>query len=414
VLAGGDAPSSEPVIDANGNAVAYVSAAGNLVVGQSSTGFTNVLLYQVADDSSALVSGTPAGPGSGNSDSPAIDGNGSAVAYRSDASNLVPQQDGTAGNVFLDDMSTTTLVSAVSGSNHTGAGSSSAPAIDGDGSKIVYLSRGNGLVAGEAAAQRVNVYLYAAPLTESFLVTGQLGSATVPGNGDASNALISRDSFPLLSSDATNLVAGVGAHSNGYRNVLISTSLTLAGGLLASGTGPGALVGTFSTTTTSVGQLRLPTYRLTGAGPDDAAFQIPGGGSSLLTATTITKASYTIQVRTDIGLGPIVGLDTLVIPVDTHVTVITPPPPATPSPTGPQPSDGITARLVRTVVKVGKKKVTRQMLGVFDAVTGAELELLPAPFQGAGYKNLQVSVRGNQVVVTARKGKKKVSRTFTV
>ena len=53
-----------------------------------------------------------------------------------------------------------------------------------------------------------NVYLYATPLAASFLITGQLGSATVPGNGDASNALISRHSFPLLSSSATNLVPG--------------------------------------------------------------------------------------------------------------------------------------------------------------------------------------------------------------
>jgi hypothetical protein len=342
VLAGGDAPSSDPVISADGNTVAYVSAADNLVAGQTHTGFTNVLLYSVATAGNSLVSGTTAAPADGNSDSPAIDLDGRFVAYRSDATNLVAGQAGPAGNVFEFDAQTgaQALVShqAGPGDAAVGAGSSFAPAIDGDGSKVVYLSGADDLVPNEAPGSTVNVYLYAAPLGESFLITGQLGSATVPGNGDASNALISRHSFPLLSSAATDLVRGVGAHSNGYRNTLISTSLSLQHDILPSGTGPGAVVGTFGTSSAFAGQFRPPTYSLTGAGPDDAFFQIPGGGHSLLTAAAIDRpalATYTIQVRTDVGLGPIVGLDTLVIPVGVHVTgpitpVTSPQPPPPP------------------------------------------------------------------------------------
>jgi hypothetical protein len=341
VLARGDAPSSDPVISADGNAVAYVSAADNLVAGQAHTGFTNVLLYTVATAGNALVSGSTAVPAKGDSDSPAIDLDGRFVAYRSDATNLVNGQAGPAGNIFEFDAHTgaQALVSHQAGPGNAavGAGASFAPAIDGDGNKVVYLSRADDLVPGEAAAQTVNVYLYAGPRGESCLVTGQLGSATVPGNGDASNALISRHSFPLLSSAATDLVRGVGAHSNGYRNTLISTSLLLQNDILPSGTGPGAVVGTFGTSSAFAGQFRPPTYSLTGAGPDDALFQIPGGGRSLLAAAILDRpalATYTIQVRTDVGLGPIVGLDTLVIPVGVHVTgpitsvpVLPPPPP---------------------------------------------------------------------------------------
>jgi hypothetical protein len=63
-------------------------------------------------------------------------------------------------------------------------------------------------------------------------------------------------------------------------------------------------------------------------------------------------------------------------------------------------------------VRVGKKKkATREMLEVFDAA-GALKETFAAPFQGPGYKNVRVSVVGNQILVTARKGKKKVTRTY--
>jgi sugar lactone lactonase YvrE/Tol biopolymer transport system component len=405
VLAGGDGASSDPVLSADGNAVAYVSAADNLVAGQAPSGFTNVFLYTVATAGNALVSAVPGSPttgGDNNSDSPAIDLDGHFVAYRSDADNLLLEQDGARGNVFLSGGGSTALVSAASGSPHTGAGQSFAPAIDGDGSKVVYLSSADDLVPNEAPGTTVNVYLYAAVLAESLLVTGQFGSATVPGNGDASNALISRHSFPLLSSAATNLVHGAGAHSNGYRNTLINTSLALQGGILHSGTGAGALVGTFSTASAFAGQFQPQiVYSLTGGFGDDTSFTASGG--SLLTAATISQASYTIQVRTDVGLGPIYGLDTLVIPVGAAVPVtpVTPPPP----------SGGISARLV--AVRVGKKKkATRQMLEVFDAA-GALKEAFAAPFQGPGYRNVQVTVHGNQVIVTARKGHKKVSRTYS-
>jgi sugar lactone lactonase YvrE len=400
VLLGGDVPSSDPVIDANGNAVAYVSAAGNLVDGPTATGFTNVLIYSVATNSSALVSGTPAGPANDNSDSPAIDADGGFVAYRSDATNLVPQQDGTAANVFLYGGGATALVSAVSGSSHTGAGSSFAPAIDGDGSKVVYLSRAADLVPNEAPGQTVNVYLYGAPLAESFLVSGRFGSATLPSNGDAFNALISRDSFPLLSSAATDLVRGVGAFSNGYRNTLISTSLALAG-ILHLGTGPRALVGTFQVDSAFAGQFRPPTYSLTGAGPDDASFQIPGGGSHLLTAATISRLSYTIQVRTNVGLGPIYGLDFLTIPVGPYVPPPPPPPPHTP----------VGVQLVSRVTGTRRKK--RKRLAAQVAFADGLTEVLVSPFQQPAFRNVQVTILApaSEVIFTARKGKKKVTVT---
>jgi hypothetical protein len=71
-------------------------------------------------------------------------------------------------------------------------------------------------------------------------------------------------------------------------------------------------------------------------------------------------------------------------------------------------SPAITAQLV--TVKVRKKKVL--MVEVFFADTGAKKELLPSPFQKGRFRHIQVSVRGNQVVLTAKKGKKTVTATL--
>jgi hypothetical protein len=314
--------------------------------------------------------------------------------------------------VFLFSRATgTTLVSAVTGASSTGAGGSSAPAIDGDGGKVVYLSSAADLVANqEPGTTTTNVYLYAAPLGDNFLITGQFGSATVPGNGDASNALISRQSYPLLSSVATDLVPGVGAHSNGFLNKLISTNLLLTGPALRGGTGPNALVGTFRTTVTFAGQYRPPTYSLVAGYGDDGLFQVPGAGSALYTGAQAIdytgRSSFGVEVQTDVGLAPLYGLDYLLIPA-TPTTSVPPPPPPVPR--------SITAHLVP--LKVGKRKV-RLVVEVLFADTGALKKEFLAPFQGPGFRAIQVSVRdaadvaAAEVVVSARKGKRTVTASY--
>jgi hypothetical protein len=88
-----------------------------------------------------------------------------------------------------------------------------------------------------------------------------------------------------------------------------------------------------------------------------------------------------------------------------------PPPPARPA------GRPITAQFV--TVKVGKKKMSRLMVEVFFADTGALKKVFLSPFQRPAYRNIQVSVRdsnGNgvpdQVVVTARRGHRTVSAVF--
>jgi hypothetical protein len=82
----------------------------------------------------------------------------------------------------------------------------------------------------------------------------------------------------------------------------------------------------------------------------------------------------------------------------------------------PQTPRGITAQLVP--VKVRRKK-WRLMVDVFFADTGAKKREFPSPFQKPGFQNIRVGVRAgtgggvpDQVVVTARKGKRTVTAVF--
>jgi hypothetical protein len=84
------------------------------------------------------------------------------------------------------------------------------------------------------------------------------------------------------------------------------------------------------------------------------------------------------------------------------------PPPPSPTPTPVLPR-GITAKLI--TVKVGKKKKRLDILVSF-ADNGAKKNELASPFQSPAFKNIQVSVQGGNIVVTARKGKKTVTQVI--
>jgi hypothetical protein len=122
-----------------------------------------------------------------------------------------------------------------------------------------------------------------------------------------------------------------------------------------------------------------------------------------------TAGTYTLHFTAHNGIGADASL--------TFTLTINPVPVQPPSQPPPPPVPrGITARLV--TVKAGKKK-KRLVIDVFYADTGEKKAELPSPYQSPAGKNIQVSVRSStglgvpdEVVVTARKGKKNVSTTF--
>jgi hypothetical protein len=408
---GADAASFDPVVSPDGSSVAFVSFATDLVAGQSApagTQFSNVFRYDVASGTVSLVSGSggsATATADGFSDSPAVSADGSRVAFRSSAPDVVPGQTNTPGstsNVFLFDgnLQTVTLLSHACDASGchpttTAAGNSEAPSIDGAGILVVYVSTATNLVPGQQEAVAVkNVFLYSTTVGGSALLSGQDGSPTVASSSPTYLAVVSRD--PV---GAFNSLSGRGGASVAYINRLVQVNLSPS--TVANGSPAGTPIGTLSVDSVFAGQYLPPAYQL--AAGDQASFAVGptrGGRAALLTrfqANSAAKSVYPITVYVDAGFGNA----PYALVVDVSGGGPPPPPPPGPRPLG--------VRMVR--IKVGKRK-RRWMVDVFYADTGAEKELLPSPFQGASARGVRASFRDSngdgipdEIVLTPRKGK---------
>jgi Tol biopolymer transport system component len=310
--------SSSPILSHDGSAVAFVSLATNLVANQTGAAVTKVFLYKVGTASVRLVSGaggSATAGGDGNSDTPAVNGNGQYVAYRSDATNLVAGQV-TGSNVYEFDSvaGTQTLVSHQAGAPTTAAGGVLAEplAIDDDGHLVSYVSTAGNLIPGQSSSAPAgsgpveNVYLWLRQTNANILASGQNGSPTVTGDANSDSPLLTRHSFPSFSSQATNL-AGVAGASFVYINTLVQ--LGLSPNTIANGSPAGTTVGTLVVTSLLVGQYLPPVYSLPAGEANNASFSL--GGGTLATgfvANYAGQSGYMVSVHVDIGLGDNSGL----------------------------------------------------------------------------------------------------------
>ena len=205
--AAGNNNSIQPVISSDGNFVAFTSYATDLVAGQNASSSSNVFRYSVADRDVILVSGrngSPSVSGSGNSDSPVLSVDGSFVAFRSDAPDLIAGEGGPLGsNIFLfsgNASTPLTLVSHAASSPATRAtGGSTNPVISEDGQLVAYLSTAGNLVPGQVGSGVNNVFGWDRSSGLNFLTSGTQGSSTAASSAAAFNPLISRDPVILFS-----------------------------------------------------------------------------------------------------------------------------------------------------------------------------------------------------------------------
>jgi Tol biopolymer transport system component len=211
----------QPVLSAEGNWVAFASNATNLVAGQiDANGGSDVFLYGHATGTSVLVShAAGAAATAGNSSSPAISfppsisvsADGSRVAYKSGATNLVAGQvDGnTQEDIFLYDRAagTSTLVSHAAASATTaGDGFSDRPALSADGRYVAFVSGSSDLTAG-AANPSEEIFVYDRIAGTNLQVSRR--DAATPADFFSSEPRISADgAWIAFLSFATNLVAG--------------------------------------------------------------------------------------------------------------------------------------------------------------------------------------------------------------
>jgi hypothetical protein len=304
--------SSAAVMSHNGSSVVFVSDATDLVSGATPSGaggLTNVFLYK-NDGSGAVslvsgVNGSATLTGDGNSDSPAIDGDGSYVAYRSDATNLVGNLSGSNIYEFNTAASTQTLVSHQASSLTTAAGDSSEPVIDEDGHLVAYVSTASNLIPNQSGTAGIkNVFVWVRQTGANILASGQNGSPTLTGDADSDVPLLTRYNFLGFSSIATNLVHVEHALSAAYINTLVQ--LALSTHTVADGSPAGTVVGTLIVTSLLAGQYLPPTYSLPATEADNASFSLSANDKTLATdfpANYATRQSYQVSVHVNVGFG---------------------------------------------------------------------------------------------------------------
>ena len=180
--------SYEPAISADGTRIAYWSSASDLVTGDSN-GVSDVFVYDTATGATTLASvDLGGGPADDQSEVPSISADGTKVAFRSEASDLVLGDNNSFGDIFVYDIVTgvMTLITTSTSGGPTNGGSSY-PSISADGARVAYYSNASDLVAGDTNVE-TDVFLGSInrdPIADSLAVSipedtsvGVLGSVT--------------------------------------------------------------------------------------------------------------------------------------------------------------------------------------------------------------------------------------------
>jgi PKD repeat protein len=241
----GNGASTQPAIGgSNGELVAFRSTATNLVAGfvDGNGAGGDVYVRQLLTNATRLASHVPASTttgGNGDSAAPALAATGAAIAFDSAASNLLVAADGNGvRDVFHAAVDgSATFVKARSsvgagGAEAVGGDSGAASVQVGDGGRVLvaYESRATNLGAGASAAG--NVYLFdstagaSTPLNQRIATTGN-----AVGDGSSSAPKVSPDgSRVAFVSSASNIDVVRQADGNRSADVFLVEIAQLAGG----------------------------------------------------------------------------------------------------------------------------------------------------------------------------------------
>ncbi len=142
--------SDVPSISSDGRKIAFHSYATDLVAGDTNT-HEDVFVHDRKTGATTMVSVSSLGQqGNGNATVPAISGDGMTVAFRSEASNLVPVDTNAFIDVFVHDLATgVTTLESVASSSAQGNERSSSPSLSFDGRWLAFESRASNLVTGD-------------------------------------------------------------------------------------------------------------------------------------------------------------------------------------------------------------------------------------------------------------------------
>ncbi|HEX5719845.1 MAG TPA: hypothetical protein VF179_27065 [Thermoanaerobaculia bacterium] len=175
----GDGSSSSPRISGDGSRIAFKSEAMDMVPGGAPTQFYQIFLYDVPTGAMTLVSRSSSSATTGGhfeSFQPRINGDGSRVAFASDATDLLPGQLSPAfqPDVFLYDAGSgsLTLVSRSAASPLEGVGVFGSLALSGEGDEVIFSTSSGALPSdGIDTDQTIDVFLYSAPADSITIVS---------------------------------------------------------------------------------------------------------------------------------------------------------------------------------------------------------------------------------------------------
>jgi Tol biopolymer transport system component len=202
---------SQPALSGSGLVVAFTSDATNLATGRDSErAETDVYVWRLDADTIERVSVNVQGtkPASGGSHSPSIDANGDLVAFVS-AARLVPEDTNDVLDVYLRDVGRgrTRLVSRSAAGAPT-AGGSFSPALSADGRYVAFVSMATNLGAADRNSDS-DIYVHDVATGATMLV-----SATARGeaanSGSRRPALSADGRLVVYQSVASNLGSATG------------------------------------------------------------------------------------------------------------------------------------------------------------------------------------------------------------
>lgn len=219
ITRGANAPSLNPVISANGLVVAFTSTASNLVAGDANGG-QDVFVWNSVDNSIVRIS-RGAVESDGVSEQPVISEDGRYVAFISAASNLVAGDTNARRDVFVWDRTANALSLVSRSTNDTlSNGDSSEVSISSNGRRIAFTSTASNLTDNAAADADGDEDVFVRDLDSNTTIHVSVnqggGYSTTPQTGPnagfnarAFNPIMSGNgAFVVFTSDFEDLVTG--------------------------------------------------------------------------------------------------------------------------------------------------------------------------------------------------------------
>jgi uncharacterized repeat protein (TIGR01451 family) len=177
----GNGESQGPAVDGDGLRVAFTSAATNF--GGGGAGTTVYLRDRGANTTTAISVDTLGGPEDGNSNAPSISADGRFVAFVSTSTNLVAMDSNNASDVFVRDVVTAVIERVSLGAGGTELdGDSLEPAISADGNFVAFTSLAPNLVPSGSTS---GVFVFDRTLASTALVSLNASSLPMLAAGSA-------------------------------------------------------------------------------------------------------------------------------------------------------------------------------------------------------------------------------------